>query len=153
MGVFRWFYACEIILSHIPVPALGKDKNRTAARWPHIVPLEAQWLSGRVLGSRLRGCGFKPHRRHCIVILEQDTLLVQPRKTRPCLTERLLMGRKESNQTKKTKTSFHDFIAMIKCHHHVASQRIQDFLEAFCIFYQYKMRYLVVSKNKHPLFV
>ena len=26
-------------------------------------------------------------------------VLVQPRKTRPCLTERLLMGRKESNQT------------------------------------------------------
>ena len=25
--------------------------------------------------------------------------MVQPRKTRPCLTERLLMGRKESNQT------------------------------------------------------
>ena len=26
-------------------------------------------------------------------------VLVQPRKTRPCLTEKLLMGRKESNQT------------------------------------------------------
>ena len=38
------------------------------------------------------------------MVLEQDTfilayVLVQPRKTRPCLTERLLMGRKESNQT------------------------------------------------------
>ena len=29
-------------------------------------------------------------------------VLVQPRKTRPCLTERLLMGRKESNQTNKS---------------------------------------------------
>ena len=28
-------------------------------------------------------------------------VLVQPRKTRPFITERLLMGRKESNQTKK----------------------------------------------------
>ena len=28
-------------------------------------------------------------------------VLVQHRKTRPCLTERLLMGRKESNQTKQ----------------------------------------------------
>ena len=28
-------------------------------------------------------------------------VLVQPRKTRPCLTERLLMGRKELNQTNK----------------------------------------------------
>ena len=27
-------------------------------------------------------------------------VLVQPRKARPCLTERLLMGHKESNQTK-----------------------------------------------------
>ena len=35
-------------------------------------------------------------------------VLVQPRKTRPYITERLLMGRKESNQTKqKTKTSTH----------------------------------------------
>ena len=29
-------------------------------------------------------------------------VLVQPRKTCPCLTERLLMGHKESNQTNKT---------------------------------------------------
>ena len=35
-------------------------------------------------------------------------VLVQPRKTRPCLSERLLMGRKESNQTKqKTKQVKH----------------------------------------------
>ena len=32
-------------------------------------------------------------------------VLVQPRKTRPCLTERLLMGRKESNQTIKQTNS------------------------------------------------
>ena len=31
-------------------------------------------------------------------------VLVQPRKTRPYITERLLMGRKESNQTNKNKT-------------------------------------------------
>ena len=31
------------------------------------------------------------------------TFIVQPRKTHPCLTERLLMGCKESNQTNKTK--------------------------------------------------
>ena len=56
-----------------------------------------QWLSGRVLDSRPRGRGFQPHQRHCVVVLEQDIypslVLVQPRKTRPCLTERLLMGR------------------------------------------------------------
>ena len=59
-----------------------------------------------MLDLRPKGCGFEPHRRHCVVVLEQDTfypslVLVQPRKTRPCLTERLLMGRKESNQTNK----------------------------------------------------
>ena len=64
----------------------------------------AQWLSGRVLDSRLKGRGFESHQRHCVVVLEQDTfilaviVLVQPRKTHPCLTERLLMGQKESNQ-------------------------------------------------------
>ena len=65
----------------------------------------AQWLSGRVLDSRPRGRGFEPHRRHCVVSLSKNInpslVLVQPRKTRPYITERLLMGRKESNQTNK----------------------------------------------------
>ena len=57
----------------------------------------AQWLIGRVLDSRPRGRGFESHPRHCVVVLEQDTfypslVLVQPRKTRPCLTETLLIG-------------------------------------------------------------
>ena len=66
----------------------------------------AQWLSGRVLDSRLKGSGFEPHRRHCVVSLSKNInpslVLVQPRKTRTFITERLLMGRKESNQTNKT---------------------------------------------------
>ena len=66
----------------------------------------AQWLSGRVLDSRPRGRGFEPHRRHCVVSLSKNInpslVLVQPRNTRPFITERLLMGRKESNQTKIT---------------------------------------------------
>ena len=37
---------------------------------------EAQWLSGRVLDSRPKGCGFEPHRRHCVVVLEQDTFIL-----------------------------------------------------------------------------
>ena len=32
--------------------------------------------------------------------IHPSLVLVHPRKTRPCLTERLLMGRKKSNQTK-----------------------------------------------------
>ena len=34
----------------------------------------AQWLSGRVVDSRPKGRGFEPHRRHCVVVLEQDKL-------------------------------------------------------------------------------
>ena len=69
----------------------------------------AQWLSGRVLDSRPKGRGFEPHRRHCVVSLSKNInaslVLVQPRKTRPFITERLLMGRKESNQTKTKYTN------------------------------------------------
>ena len=60
----------------------------------------AQWRSGRVLDSRPRGRGFELNRRHCVVVLESSLVLAQPRKARPCLTERLLMGGKESNQNK-----------------------------------------------------
>ena len=63
----------------------------------------AQWLSGRVLVLRPRGCGFEPHQHHCVVCLSKNInpslVLVQPRKACPYITERLLMGRKESNQT------------------------------------------------------
>ena len=61
-------------------------------------------LSGRVLDSRPKGRGFEPHRCHCVVSLSKNInpslVLVQPRKTRPFIPERLLMGRKESNQTR-----------------------------------------------------
>ena len=67
----------------------------------------AQWLSGRGLDLRPKGRGFEPHRRHCGMSLSKNInpslVLVQPRKTRPFITERLLMGRKESNQTNKNK--------------------------------------------------
>ena len=59
----------------------------------------AQWLSGRVLDSRLKGRGFEPHRRHCVVVLEQDTFILAYywfNPGRPSgITERLLIGRKE----------------------------------------------------------
>ena len=45
------------------------------------------------------------------MVIEQDAfcpslVLVQPRKTHPSLTERLLMGPKESNQTNQTRYFF-----------------------------------------------
>ena len=70
----------------------------------------AQWLSGKVLDLRLRGGGLEPHRHHYVVSLSRNInpslVLVQPRKTRPFITERLLMGRKESNQTKITQEPY-----------------------------------------------
>ena len=64
-----------------------------------------QWLSGRVLDSRPRGRRFEPHQRHCVVSLSKNInpslVLVQPRKTHLYITERLLMGRKETNQVGK----------------------------------------------------
>ena len=44
-------------------------------------------------------------------------------------------------------TSICDVIVMLKLHHHVASQHNQDFPEVFFMWFQYKMRYLVVSKK------
>ena len=65
----------------------------------------AQWLSDKVLDSRLSDRGFEPHRRHCVVSLSKNInpslVLVQPRKTCPFITEQLLIGCKESNQTNK----------------------------------------------------
>ena len=59
----------------------------------------------QVFDSRQRGRGFKPHLRHYVVSLSKDInpslVLVQPNKTRPFITEKLLMGGKESNQTNK----------------------------------------------------
>ena len=40
------------------------------------IQMGAQWVSGRVLDSRPRCRGFKPHRRHCLVVLEQDTFIL-----------------------------------------------------------------------------
>ena len=51
-----------------------------------------------------RGRGFKPHHCHCVVSLSKNIIpslaMVQPRKTRPFITERLLKVLKESNLTK-----------------------------------------------------
>ena len=36
----------------------------------------AQWPSGGVLDLRRRGHRFELHWRHCVVVLEQDTLIL-----------------------------------------------------------------------------
>ena len=112
---------------------LGKEISST----PEVMPFVGWWSSwisypylgerrgssGRVLDSRPKGRGFEPHRRHCVVSLSKNInpslVLVQPRKIRPFITERLLMGRKESNQTNKypylvsDRLGFREFIGTI----------------------------------------
>ena len=56
-----------------------------------------------MLDLRHRGRGVKPHQRHCVVSLSKNInhsfVLVQPRKTRPFITERRLTERKKTNLT------------------------------------------------------
>ena len=74
----------------------------------------AQWLSAwcETEGPRVRAspaslrCG--PWARH----IYPSLVLVRPRKTRPYITERLLMGRKESNQTNKQKNRLHETVLL-----------------------------------------
>ena len=106
---FNYFEKYPISLQRFTVPlgtvslgarefmSTGNKSGLTLVKWER---------SGRVLDSRLKGRGFKPHRCHCVVSLSKkinpSLVLVQPRKTRPFITERLLTGRKELNQTKQT---------------------------------------------------
>ena len=53
------------------------NKEKRTCRLPEVMRfVGAQWLSGRVLDSRPKGRGFEPHRRHCVVVLEQDTFIL-----------------------------------------------------------------------------
>ena len=71
-----------------PIGAVCSGATLFASILNSSVMLEgAQWLSGRVLDLRPKGCGFQPHRRHCFVSLSKNInpslVLVQPRKTLP----------------------------------------------------------------------
>ena len=61
---FRWDEGC--VRKYSPFDAMRR----------YLLILGAQWLSGRVLDSRPKGRGFEPHRRHCVVVLEQDTFIL-----------------------------------------------------------------------------
>ena len=105
------------LMTAVPLTALKYGLALIAAhthlRGDHIINLGAQWLSGRVLDSRLRGCGFGPNRRHCVVSFSKNInpslVLVQHRKTRTFITERLLMGCKESNKKTTTLIELYSF--------------------------------------------
>ena len=92
---------------HDSVPErIFKKKKRAEINRHLTLTKGAQWPNGRTLDSRPRGSGFEPHQRHCVVSLSKNIspslVLVQPRKICPFITERLLMGCKESNQTNKS---------------------------------------------------
>ena len=55
-----------------------------------------------MLDLRPRGRGFEPHVVSLSKNINPGLVLVQPRKNCPFITERLLIGCKESNQTNKT---------------------------------------------------
>ena len=40
------------------------------------VNMGVQWLSGRVLDLSPKGRRFEPNRHHCVVVLEQDKLIL-----------------------------------------------------------------------------
>ena len=83
--------------------------------------------------ASLRCC---PWARH----IYPSLVLVQPRKTHPCLTERLLMGRKESNQTnKQNMLLMHSFFFVV------------FFLYVYAFWVRYKID--VISSNVHKCVV
>ena len=56
---------------------LGRKATKQTNKQTNInVYQGAQWLSGSVLDSSPRDRGFKPHKRHCVVVLEQDTFIL-----------------------------------------------------------------------------
>ena len=61
-----WSSQLYMIKPILNVP--GEKLNKTECK--------LQSLSGRVLDSRPKGCGFYPNQCHCIVVLEQDTLIL-----------------------------------------------------------------------------
>ena len=63
-------YALVCVNSSFAIILMGKREQVA------LLCMGAQWLSGRVLDLRLRGHRFEPHRRHCVVVLEQDTFIL-----------------------------------------------------------------------------
>ena len=109
-------------------------------------PLEGvQWLCGRVLVWGLRGCGFEPHPRHCVVSLRKAHLfLLSVRSTQedPSRYNFKIVDWNKKNQIKRTKghtSTFHcihvlllDFILARICIH-IAYNLIHVY-----IYYQYQ---------------
>ena len=88
-GLSAQIYRLNMVWPLFDNPLLGSAVAQWKSAW-----LETERLKVRASPASLH-CG--PWARH----IYPSLVLVQPRKTCLCLTERLLMGRKESNQTNK----------------------------------------------------
>ena len=62
-------------------------------------------------------------------------------------------GKDKNEQSQIGCTLICDVTVMLKLCHHVPSQHIEEFLEVFFMFFQYKMGCLVMSKKENPLLV
>ena len=107
----KWGYTCSSESIHVKMPHCWK--SRVAAHilmCPSSSGCEAgmnEWPSNRstyVVSVRAWRDGTKfsqasPVSQRCVI--EQDTFILQPRKTHPTYLKDCIWGRKESNQTKK----------------------------------------------------
>ena len=66
-------------------------------------------------------------------------------------THTSLWERKKTKQPYFGCTLICDAILMLKLCHHVTSQPIQDFLEVFFVFFQYRMRYFCGEQEKESI--
>ena len=77
--VFTWFLEQtknQIYFLQEKLISLLSCKYYFTPKKKHDANQGAQWLNGRVLDSGPRGCWLEPHRRHCVVVLEQDTFIL-----------------------------------------------------------------------------
>ena len=62
-------FQCTTYIERTPLHYVSEKEDKHTSRG-------AQWLNGRVFDSRPRGRGVEPHRRHCVVVLEQYTFIL-----------------------------------------------------------------------------
>ena len=75
ISILKLFYFIIMFNPYeLDIPYRGQNKQCRAAS--DATEWGAQLLSGRVLDSRPKGRGFEPHRRHCVVVIEQDTFIL-----------------------------------------------------------------------------
>ena len=57
--------------------SVGPDLGPNCLQRLSVEDMGVQWLSGRVLDSRLRGHGFEPPWHHCVVSLSKTLILTK----------------------------------------------------------------------------